>query len=105
VALVEEFISALSKMVAKAVSSRERGYTLVVAEVSGVRVLFCLGRGVGGHYYAKVVLEEDLPEISCVEAEYSPRGLYAFATSPSGLAEKSHEKALVLVSRKGPLSG
>ncbi|MEM0000253.1 MAG: hypothetical protein QXP03_02230 [Desulfurococcaceae archaeon] len=97
--LVEEFTRVLSEKARRVIREREGGYILLVAEILGKRLLFCLKESHAEYYYVKIIPEDDLSSLSCKEAEYSPLGLYAFSKSPVELAKKSYEKAIALVTR------
>lgn len=97
--MAEEFIHVLSERAGRVICEREDGYILLIAEMLGKHVLFCLKEGYTGYYYVKIVSESDLSLLSCKEAEYSPLGLYAFSKSLTELAKKSYEKATTLIIR------
>lgn len=96
----EEFISALSQKVKRVVSERQGNYTLLLTEIQGIRVIFCLKETTLELYYVKVILEEDISSLSCREAEYAPTGLYAFSKDPRSLAELAYKKSLFIINRK-----
>lgn len=96
--MTEEFIRKISAKTGKVISEHERDYLLILTNVKEKNVVICFREGNWG-YYTKIVLEKNLSFINCMEAEYSPTGLYAFAQDIDELVEKTYSKIINLITR------
>lgn len=92
---MEELIRILESRLGKVVYERQGQYYLLYFNIDGKGVIACIVKGYQA-YYAKIVSENDVTILSCNEALYTPRGLFAFARSTDELAEAISRKIIYI---------
>jgi len=95
--LINQLVAELSKRFAKVVQEQQgRMWMLTLYDSGEPKYVLCLSTGMEGYVYGKLTLLEKTTTLNCVDALYSPLGLYIFAENPLEFVEKLRSKLKLL---------